>query len=125
MGPSEAGKTTVSGFRRSSGPAATGAAKPRGAGAGVAGPRSRRDRKASDGGGGELSEGRLSFGEVIGEKSGLSLVLLDDVVADQVAQEPGADDLEQVRDSDIGDARQGVEHRLAVCGTSHEDSILC
>ena len=123
MGPSEAGKTTVSGLRRSSGPAATGAAKPRGAGAGRAGPRSRRDRQARDSGGGELGEGRLSFGEVVGEEAGLPLVVLDDVVAHQVAQEPGADDLQQVRDGNVGDARQGVEHRFAIGGPRHEGSI--
>jgi hypothetical protein len=82
-----------------------------------------RDRPgASDGGGGELGQGRLSLGEVVGEEAGLSLVVLDDVVADQVAQEPGADDLHQVRDSDVRDARQGVEHRLAAW-TSDKDSI--
>jgi hypothetical protein len=49
-------------------------------------------------------------------------VVLDDAATDEVAQKPGADDLEQVRHGDIRDARQSVEHWLAV-GTSHEDSI--
>jgi hypothetical protein len=61
---------------------------------------------------------------VLGEEASLPLaVVLDDMAADQVAQEPGADDLQQVSDGDVGDARQGVEHGLAVSGTSHEDSI--
>jgi hypothetical protein len=58
------------------------------------------------------------------EEASLPLaVVLDDMAADQVAQEPGADDLQQVSDGDVGDARQGVEHRLAVVGARHEDSI--
>jgi hypothetical protein len=131
--------------RRVRGPA-TGAAKPRGAGAGRVGPRSRRDRQARDGGGGELGEGWFPLGEVIGEEAGLPLAVvvdgnpgrvpipsrdatlpakpagsarnLDQAAAEQVAQKPSADDLEQVRHGDIRDARQGVEH-----GIAHEDSI--
>lgn len=49
-------------------------------------------------------------------------VVLDHAVADEVAQKPGSDDLEQVRDGDVRDARQGVEHRLPV-GTSDKNSI--
>ena len=45
-------------------------------------------RQARDGGGGELGQGRLALGEVVGEKSGLTLaVVLNHLAADQVAQE--------------------------------------
>ena len=77
----------------------------RGAGAGWVGPRSRRDRKSSHSGSGELGESRFSFLEVVGEEASLSLVVLDDVVADQVAQQPGTDDLQEVGDGHVRDAR--------------------
>jgi hypothetical protein len=81
-----------------------------------------RGRQARDSGGGELGQGRLPLGEVIGEEAGFPFVVLDDAAADEVAQEPGADDLQQVRDGGVGDARQGVKHGLAV-GASDENSI--
>jgi hypothetical protein len=45
----------------------------------------------------------------------------DHAAPHQVAQKPGADDLEQVRDGGVGDARQGVEHGLA--RTSGKDAV--
>jgi hypothetical protein len=52
---------------------------------------------------------------LVAEEAGLSLaVVLDHPAAHQVAQEPGADDLQQVRDGGVGDARQGMEHGLAL-----------
>ena len=49
--------------------------------------------------------------QVVGEKSGLTLaVVLGHAVTDEVAQQPGADDLQEVRRGGVGDARQGVEH---------------
>jgi hypothetical protein len=47
-------------------------------------------RQARDSGGGELGQGRLPLGEVIGEKSGFPFVVLDHAAADEVAQEAAA-----------------------------------
>ena len=55
-------------------------------------------REASHSGGGELRERWFSLLQVVGEESGLPLaVVLDHMATDEVAQEPGADDLQQVR----------------------------
>ena len=76
---------------------ATGAAKPRGAGAGRAGPRSRRDRQASHGGGRKLRERGIPLLQLFREQQGVA-VGLDHAAAHQEPHQPGADDLEQIRD---------------------------
>ena len=47
------------------------------------------------------------------------------MAANEEPQQSGADDLQQIRDGDVGDARQAVEHKLAVAsvGSGHEDSV--
>ncbi len=62
-------------------------------------------RQARDSGGGELGQGRLPLGEVVGEEAGFPFVVLNHAAAYEVAQEAGADDLEQVRDAGVEDAR--------------------
>jgi hypothetical protein len=83
-------------------------------------------REARDGGSRQLGERRFPLAEVVGEKSGLALaVALDHAAANQVSQQPGANDREQVGDGDVRDARQSVEHGYAVAagGDSYEDTM--
>jgi len=98
-------------------------------------------RQPRDGGGRELGERRLSLGEVVGEKSGLALGLgvdgnpgrvpipsrdatlpakpagsarnFDHVAANQVSQQPGADDREQIRDATRWRSRQSWQATTA------------
>jgi hypothetical protein len=58
-----------------------------------------RGRQARDGGSRQLGERRFPLAEVVGEKSGLALgVALDHAAANQVPQQPGPDDREQICD---------------------------
>ena len=87
-------------------------------------------RQSRDRGRRQLRQRRLTFGEIVGQQHGVGIgVGLDDAAADEEAHHTGADDLEQVGDGRVRDARQGVEHRLAVAAvggngyTSIEDYV--
>jgi hypothetical protein len=122
LGPFEAGKAMVSGLRRSSGPAGDGRARSaRGAGAGRAGPRSRRDRKAGHSGGGELGQDGVTGGQLVVylERFGRQL---DHAPAGEEPQDAHARYLQDVRDLVGLEPGQGAKARLPV-GPRDVDAI--